>query len=86
MFASELAWGPGVLDPVLRLVTDGVIANVMIVDPGCRWIFHPYDGGMDLILETPAALNRLSSTHAGWLSPQGYRTIHAGIPCNTCSR
>ena len=58
------------LDPVLGLVTDDVISNVMIVDPGCRWIFHPYDGGMDLILETPAARDRLRSTHADWLSPR----------------
>ena len=69
VFASELAWRPGVLDPVLRLVIDNVIANVMIVDRGCRWIFHPYDGGMDLILENSAARDGLRSTHADWLSP-----------------
>ena len=70
VFARELAWKLGVLDPVLRLVANDQIANVMIVDPGCRWIFHPYDGGVDLILESPAARDRLKLTHADWLSPR----------------
>lgn len=69
VFASESAWRPGGLDPVLRLVADDVIANVMILPPSCRWLFHPYDGGMDLILETPADRDRLRSSHADWLSP-----------------
>lgn len=68
--ASELTWRPGRLDALLRLVADDIITNVMILPPSCRWLFHPYDGGMDLILETPADRDRLRSSHADWLSPR----------------
>lgn len=70
IFSSELVWWPRVLDPVLRLVADDAIANVMVLPPDCRWLFHPYDGGMDVILETPDARDRLKSAHADWLSPR----------------
>jgi hypothetical protein len=69
VFASEREWRSGLLDHVVRLVADGVLANVMIVDPECRWLLHPYDGGMDVIAETPAARNRLRSSCSDWLSP-----------------
>lgn len=74
VFASEWQWRPGRLDPVLRLVADNRVSNVMVVDPGCKWLFHPYDGGMDLILESPAARDRIKSAHADWLSlrPDGH--------------
>jgi len=66
--ASEWAWSPGVFDPVLRLVANDMISNVMIVHPRCRWLFHPYDGGMDVILESSVARDRIKSSHADWLS------------------
>lgn len=68
VFASTWAWRPGVLDPVVRLVADDAAANVMIVAPDCRWLLHPYDGGMDVLLESPASRDRLRSSFAGWLS------------------
>ena len=68
VFASEWAWRPGVLDSTLRLVADDVLSNVMVMRPGFGWLFHPYDGGMDVILETPAARDRIRSMHADWLS------------------
>ena len=70
VFASEWAWRPGVLDSILKLVADDVVANVMVLHPGCGWLFHPYDGGMDVILETPAARDRVRSSYADWLSPR----------------
>jgi hypothetical protein len=70
VFASEWEWRPGVLDSVLRLVADDVVTNVMVLSPDGRWLFHPYDGGMDVILETPDARDRIRSSHADWLSPR----------------
>jgi hypothetical protein len=70
VFASVWEWRPGVLDPIVRLVADDAIANVMVVDPLCRWLLHPYDGGMDVILESTAVRDRLRSSYAGWLSPR----------------
>lgn len=68
VFASEWEWRPGVLDPILRLVADDVIRNVMVSDPDCRWLHHPYDGGMDVILGSADARDQLRSSHADWLS------------------
>ena len=58
LFASEWAWRPGRFDPLVRLVADWVVTNVMIVNPDCRWLLHPYDGGMDVIAESSAARDR----------------------------
>jgi len=70
VFASEWEWRLGLFNPIVRLVADDVLANVMIVDPECRWLLHPYDGGMDVIAETPAARDCLRSSHCDWLSPR----------------
>jgi hypothetical protein len=64
IFASEWTWRPGVLDPILRLAADDAVANVMVVDPGCRWLVHPYRDGMGMIVESSAARDRFTSTHA----------------------
>jgi hypothetical protein len=68
IFASEWAWQSGLFDPLIRLVADDVVANVMIVHPDCRWLLHPYDGGMDVIAETSAARGQLRAAHRDWLS------------------
>jgi len=68
VFASMWEWRPGVFDPIFRMVADDLVANLMIVDPTCRWILHPYDGGMDVILGSSAARDRLKSLHPEWLS------------------
>jgi len=66
--ASLWEWQPGTFDPLVRLVAEDQIANVMMVHPDCKWILHPYDGGMDVILESNAARQRLKSAHLDWLS------------------
>jgi hypothetical protein len=69
VFTSERAWQPGGFDAIVRLVADRVFVNVMIVSPDCRWLLHPYDGGMDIIAESSVARDRLKACHAEWLSP-----------------
>jgi hypothetical protein len=68
VFASAREWQPGLFDPLIRLVADDTVANVMIVHPDCRWLLHPYDGGMDVIAESPAARGLLWAAHKEWLS------------------
>ena len=58
VFASEREWRPGIFDPLVRLIADDVVANVMIVAPDCGWLLHPYDGGMDVIAESQAERDR----------------------------
>ncbi len=68
VFASKRMWWPASLDPIVRLIADDVLANVMVVSPDCRWLLHPYDGGMDVIVESAAARDRLKADHSEWLS------------------
>jgi hypothetical protein len=68
LFASAWEWRPGAFDPLVRLVADDAVANVLIVASDCRWVLHPYDGGMDVIAESPAARQLLRAKYAAWLS------------------
>lgn len=68
VFASARDWWPGAFDPIVRLVAAGTVANVMVVAPDCRWLLHPYDGGMDAIVESSAARDLLKTKYAEWLS------------------
>jgi hypothetical protein len=68
VFASGHEWQPGTFNRLVRLVADDVVANVMIVAPDCRWLLHPYDGGMDVFAESIAARDRLKVRHSPWLS------------------
>lgn len=68
VFASDWEWQPGLFDALIRLVADDTIANVSIVHPECRWLLHPYDGGMDVVAETTAMRRRFRAAHKDWLS------------------
>ncbi len=68
MFASVQKWRPGTFDSLVRLIANGEVANVLVVAPDCRWILHPYDGGMDVIVESPETSQRLRNRYSDWLS------------------
>jgi hypothetical protein len=67
-YASERAWEPGVFDPLLRLVADDRIANVLIADADHARLYHPYDGGADIILEKEDERDRLKRQFKDWRS------------------
>lgn len=67
-FTSQWSWRPGTFDSLIRLVSDNTVANVLIVDSRCRWIVHPYDGGMDVIVESPDLAIGLRRDRSTWLS------------------
>jgi hypothetical protein len=68
LYVSVHEWFPGLFDPIVRLVADDVISNIMIVGLDCRWVVHPYDGGMDVFAESSSARDRLKAIHTDWLS------------------
>lgn len=68
LFTSVREWRSGEFDPLLRLVAADKVANVLIVDPDCRWVFHPYDGGMDVVAESSEARGSLRAKYSAWLS------------------
>jgi hypothetical protein len=68
LFASAWEWQPGAFDPLVRLVADNAVANVLVVASDCRWVLHPYDGGMDVIAESPEARRLRRAKYPAWLS------------------
>lgn len=68
IFGSKTAWRPGIFDSVVRRTADDELSNVMICETGCRWIFHPYDGGMDVVLDSPDARDVLRKQFIAWVS------------------
>ncbi|HWS31573.1 MAG TPA: hypothetical protein VN408_02395 [Actinoplanes sp.] len=67
LYVSRVRWNPGLVDPLLRLVADDVIADVLLTDAGLEWLYHPYDGGMDVVTSSIAARNALREHHRDWL-------------------
>ncbi len=68
LFGSVREWRPGEFDPLIRLVAVDAVANILVVAPDCRWVLHPYDGGMDVIAESIEARRSLRAKHLEWLS------------------
>lgn len=68
LYVSKMPWAAGCLDPLLRRVADDVIANVLVADIDLRWLYHPYDGGMDVTLSSTAERDDLRDHHHDWLS------------------
>ena len=72
VYASALQLGRD--DDVLRellltWVADDRTADVILAPASLAWLFHPYDGGMDVIAPDPATRDRLSDRFREWLSP-----------------
>lgn len=68
LFTERRGWQRGCLDGLLRRVADEEVVEVLITDIEMRRIYHPYDGGADVFLSTPAERDRLRDRHADWLS------------------
>ena len=68
LYISRLPWSVGSLDPLLRQVADDVIANVLVADTDLRWLYHPYDGGMDVMLTSAGQRDALRDRYQDWLS------------------
>ena len=73
LFMSEWRWQTGTFDLILRLVADWKTVDTMIISTQSSWLFHPYDGGADVILATTTQRDRLKQQFADWLSahPRG---------------
>jgi hypothetical protein len=56
------------LPRLLRLVADDVTGGVIITTAEMGWLYHPYDGGADVIAASPAHRDQLRRAHADWLS------------------
>ncbi|MER5705101.1 hypothetical protein ABT023_24560 [Micromonospora sp. NPDC002296] len=68
LHAETIPWRPGTIDVLLRAVADYELANVLLAPTDLRWLYHPYDGGADVILPTPEQRDALKAQHQDWLS------------------
>lgn len=68
LYAETRPWRPGVIDELLRAVADDEIAGVILGPSDLRWLYHPYDGGADVIAPTRAERDALKKRHRDWLS------------------
>lgn len=68
IYGLETVWRPGAFDSFIRRAADDEMNNVMICEKACRWIFHPYDGGMDVVLDSPDVRDALRKQFSAWLS------------------
>jgi hypothetical protein len=50
------------------------VGNIIIVGIAAKTVFHPYDGGADVILPSTKQRNELKNKFSMWLSahPEGY--------------
>ncbi len=67
-FMATLSWQSGMTDTLLQQVADDVAGNVLFVSMGHTTVYHPYDGGADVILPSPAARDAMRNHYASWLS------------------
>lgn len=68
LFVNAVEWNPGALDALLLLVADGVTADVILAPTDLEWLYHPYDGGADVIAPTRRCRDELRDVPRDWLS------------------
>lgn len=56
---------------VLRMAADEATTDLILADPGLRWLFAPYDGGVDVIAPSVADRDRLAARFARWRPADG---------------
>ncbi|GLY75797.1 DUF3885 domain-containing protein [Actinoallomurus iriomotensis] len=66
--ASWMPYEPALLDPLLRAVADDQLGFVILAPSDLRWLYHPYDGGADLITSTVQERDAFEQRHSAWLS------------------
>lgn len=68
LHVSREDFATGSLDDLFRYVAEDRTSGVVIADTSLRWLFHPYDGGMDVIADSPGERDRLAARFSSWLS------------------
>ncbi len=68
LYVSMTSFDRQTLDPLLRGAADEELIDVIIASLHLRWLYHPYDGGADVIAPTAHDRDVLKNRHADWLS------------------
>jgi hypothetical protein len=68
VYASSASWRSGELDPLLRYVADDRTRDVILAGPDLSWLYHPYNGGADIIVASARKRDILRERYPQWLS------------------
>jgi len=73
LYMNERTWKEHALDDLLRTVADDVIRDVLFVGVREKCVYHPYDGGGDVVLESQLSRDSMKDKYTSWLSkhPEG---------------
>lgn len=74
LHVAEIGYSGNELDDLFRLVANDETGNIMVIDPLVSMVFHPYDGGADIVLASTKQRDDLKEKHSEWLStePSGF--------------
>jgi hypothetical protein len=67
LFVGKTTLDSPELDALLRLIADDETADVILSDPTATWLYHPYDGGGDVIAPDKVIRDALRSKYEDWL-------------------
>jgi hypothetical protein len=76
-YLSLRTWGAGCLDAVLRKVANDEIILTYVAPTDLSWLYHPYDGGMDVFLSTTSKRDELAAIYKEWLPLKGSPSHYA---------
>jgi hypothetical protein len=73
LFYDELKWKENLLDNLFRFVVDDEIREIMLFSTEQNFVYHPYDGGADIICQNSVLKDKYKEKYKDWLSkhPKG---------------
>jgi len=68
LYVRSMPWATGALDWAIAAAANDELYGFMVIGVDSRAIYHPYDGGLDLILSTTDERDALKDQYASYLS------------------
>jgi hypothetical protein len=68
VYVSSAPWRSGELSPLLRYVADDHTQDVILAGQDLSWLYHPYDGGADVITASARQRDILRERYPQWMS------------------
>lgn len=68
-YVSRLDMTDTALDQLLLCAANDMTDGVILTNHTCSWVFHPYDGGVDIFTVNIEHRDQLSTAYADWLAP-----------------
>ncbi|MCM0148661.1 hypothetical protein KCN56_08830 [Photobacterium galatheae] len=73
LHVAEIEYSGYELNRLFRLIADDEVRNILIIHPSKTVVFHPYDGGADVVVVSTKQRDLLKKKYREWLSahPEG---------------